>query len=170
MKGPYLRPDGRKHLIVITANGKKTTLSYPKYLMEVKLQRYLSKDETVDHINRDKTDDRIDNLRVIDRKQHAIEDARRLAVQQFVCPYCKAPFELQNEKLRNAIGNGQKGKTGPFCSKRCAGKYGAAVQQGQMLKLPANSVKPTYTYQGKLQSPVLEIVQVDPAKSVNSSR
>lgn len=47
--GPYARSDGRKHMILIDENGFRTTISYPKYLMEQYLGRKLADDETVDH-------------------------------------------------------------------------------------------------------------------------
>jgi hypothetical protein len=67
--GPYSRPDGRKH-VVLYENGQRTTVSYPKWLMEQKLGRKLEPNETVHHVNGDFTDDRLDNLQVIDKHDH----------------------------------------------------------------------------------------------------
>lgn len=64
--GPYLRTDGRKHL-VLTANNsrKKRTLSYSKALLEVSLGRQLVGNETTDHVDGDKTNDAVTNLQVL---------------------------------------------------------------------------------------------------------
>ena len=56
--GPYYRRDGRGFVVVTKPNGKKSTISYPKYLMEIKLDRYLEKNETVDHDDKDITNDK----------------------------------------------------------------------------------------------------------------
>ena len=64
--GPYTRKDGRKH-IIIRLDGKSTTISYPKFLMQNLIGRDLAEDETIDHINGDFTDDRIENLQILSR-------------------------------------------------------------------------------------------------------
>ena len=68
---PYLRPDGRKHVIITNDGGNKTTRSYPRYLLEKKLGRPLLPEETVDHIDGDHTNDSFDNLRVLSRSENA---------------------------------------------------------------------------------------------------
>ena len=50
--GPYLnKKDNRLRCIVVFPDRVKRTISYPKYLMEVHLDRYLEEDETIDHID-----------------------------------------------------------------------------------------------------------------------
>lgn len=68
--GPYIRKDNRK-IIIIKIEGKWKTLSYPKFLMEKHLGRFLTDSETVDHINADFTDDRIENLQILSRSENA---------------------------------------------------------------------------------------------------
>jgi Domain of unknown function (DUF5052)/HNH endonuclease len=63
--GPYRRADGRQHVIHYdTSTGKRTTQSYPRYLMEQFLGRELEEYEQVDHVNEDCTDDRIENFQL----------------------------------------------------------------------------------------------------------
>jgi len=46
--GPYIsKQDGRKRLVVVFPDRKRKTLSYPKYLVEKYLNRYLGDKETV---------------------------------------------------------------------------------------------------------------------------
>jgi len=78
MYGPYLRKDGRKHILWYdTITKQKITESYPKYLMEKYLGRKLTKDETVDHINNDFTDNRIENLQILSRRDNIIKSAKK---------------------------------------------------------------------------------------------
>ena len=69
--GPYLRKDGRKHMIAKDACGdKQITISYPKYLMEIHLGRYLEEDETVHHKDENIHNNKLNNLEVIGRREH----------------------------------------------------------------------------------------------------
>ena len=67
--GPYTRKDGRQVVILKTPGSSMDhkTISYPKYLVECQLQRYLTKNETVYHIDGDFTNNDLTNLRVVDR-------------------------------------------------------------------------------------------------------
>ena len=76
--GPYKsKKDNRLRIQVIFSDGRRTYMSYPKYLMEVHLGRYLEKDETVHHIDGNPLNNDISNLTVIDRAEHANNDAIR---------------------------------------------------------------------------------------------
>lgn len=147
--GPYTRKDGRKHVILID-NKKRRTVSYPRYLMEQKLGRTLTDDETVDHIDGDFTNDDPSNLRVISRKINALIGAKRLKSQTFACPMCGTKFTKSGRALSDAITNAKRGKAGPFCSRRCQGRYGTDIQNGY--RLPQFSSLTDYEYvklQGK---------------------
>lgn len=143
--GPYLRKDGRKHIIAIFPDKKRKTVSYPKYLVEVSLNRYLDINETVDHIDGNFENDNLSNLRVVDRVQHAREDAKRNSEQAFCCPVCKIKFVLSGNKISKAKSNRKKGNAGPFCSRRCAGIYGSDIQNGRKRKLNITEIKDKYT-------------------------
>ena len=126
--GPYNNSvDGRLRCIVVFPNGKKTTLSYPKYLMEVHLGRYLDTDETVDHIDGNFLNNDISNLRVIDRKQHAIEDAVRNKDITVKCKYCGKEFTIKGATLHDR-NRKDRSQSGYFCSRQCSGKYGQKIQ------------------------------------------
>lgn len=90
--GPY-DPNRRLRLVMVDkVNGRKTSISYAKYLMEVHLGRYLKSDETVDHIDNDYTNNYISNLRVISRSRHAYEDVLRNKPNKVHCEYCGKVF------------------------------------------------------------------------------
>ena len=127
--GPYDRRDGRQHVVVVYDDGSRRTVSYPKYIMEAHLGRVLDpNNETVDHIDRDVTNNRIDNLRIISRKDHAALDALRVKDIEQICCDCGASFKRRASWASN---NAKQGKSGPFCSRQCAGRYGAQVQNGR---------------------------------------
>lgn len=144
--GPYTRKDGRQHVVLLHLYTKeRITVSYPKFLIEQHLGRYLEESETVDHIDRDFTNNSISNLQVLKREEHAKVDVTRLKELTFTCPYCSKDFVLDGQKLSRAISNNKKGKAGPFCSKSCAGKYGADIQKGKINKVEHVAIVPEYT-------------------------
>lgn len=126
--GPYSRKDGRKHIVLnklgVSHNVKHKikTLSFPKALMEVKLGRLLTEDETVDHIDRDVTNDCYSNLQILSRSQNSIKSVRRKLLKEENCVWCKKEFT----PTAHQVGDDLK-VFGPFCSKVCTGKYGSLV-------------------------------------------
>lgn len=94
--------------------------------MELLSKRRLGKDDTVSHEDRRKNNDAASNLKIRPRKEHLALDAKRLRPAKGVCKQCMAEFTLSREQRSLRA----KKKAGPFCSRACSGKYGAAVQNG----------------------------------------
>jgi hypothetical protein len=119
--GPYTRKDGRKHVVIIHDDGRRQTKSYPRLLMEQHLGRELTKEETVDHINNDFTDDRIENLQLLSLAENASKAmiGKETKMYQFQCPCCS---KESVKRFSDVIHNWNKGKSGPYCSRQCAGK------------------------------------------------
>lgn len=134
---------------------KASVTSYARYLMAVKLGRYLTKDEQVDHIDNDKTNDNIDNLQVLSRqdnilkyqatKQHNVHGTNSMYRKGCRCELCRAWHsayqkqwrakhpEVVRHKLTDKIcqkcGKPFKGRSSAkFCSKRCANGSGARIK------------------------------------------
>ena len=122
--GPYLRKDGRKHIILWNKDVGRKTISYPKALMECHLKRKLEDNETVDHKDEDFTNDDFSNLRVITRSANS----SRSAIKRFPifgnCLMCNSEFELS----RGQIAKRANKNAGPFCSRKCSGQYGKMMQ------------------------------------------
>ena len=124
--GPYSRGDGRKIVIVIENDGKRRTVSYPKWILELQLGRKLDPDkETVDHIDSNFDNNDLDNLQIIDRATHSSQDTRRVKLINLECAWCNKKFERSPRLLRDKSKNN---KAGPFCSRSCAGKYSRQLQ------------------------------------------
>lgn len=141
--GPYECEDGRKRVDIVYRSGKRRTVTLAKHRMEEHLGRKLdSKLETVDHVDRDHTNDRLSNLRVLPLKQHVSDDAVRLKKIKMVCAWCKTVFKRKPYDV-------SKKRAGPFCSRPCVGKYGAAVQNGKSSKLKRAPMKKTYYKKSK---------------------
>jgi hypothetical protein len=124
--GPYKRKDGRQIVIVIENNGKRRTVSYPKWLMELQIGRKLDPNlETVDHIDSNFENNDLSNLRIVPRDEHSADDTRRVKKVKFTCAWCDKEFERSPRLVRDKA---KKNKAGPFCSRACAGKYSRMLQ------------------------------------------
>ena len=127
--GPYLAKDGRLRIIGVDENDKKHTISYPKYLLEKHLGRYLERDEQIDHIDEDPLNNELNNLQILKFKQHQKLDVKRNRDIVVNCTYCGKEFIIPGNKVyaRNRIDRHQ---SGYFCSRACSGKYGREIQLG----------------------------------------
>lgn len=134
--GPYCNSEGRL-FINIDKFGKRTTLSYPKYIVEVAINRYLTEEETVHHIDGNPLNNNLENLAILARKEHSKLDSlkRKSIVTQ--CKWCNCNFLIEGSKLRYR----ERGKAGPFCSRSCSGKYGKSIQLGKPKKNTSNFLK-----------------------------
>jgi hypothetical protein len=137
MYGPYTRKDGREHVVLKLDNGTLKTVSYPKFLIEQCIGRKLRKNETVHHKNGNVTDNRLENLQILDRSTHTKKDVFVFINKKVQCIWCTKEFEMGVSQRNNK-------KAGPFCSRKCSGQYGAAVQNGNYERLGPKEVDRKY--------------------------
>lgn len=138
--GPYLRKDGRRHVVIVYLDGHKRTVSYPKFLAEFVMGRPLDPNmETVDHVDDDFTNNSWGNIRIVPRTKHT-SDAH-LIIEDVVikCIWCGA---LAKKNPRNLNHNAVQGRAGPFCSRKCSGVYSTEVQYGRYVPFPVQNTFP----------------------------
>lgn len=139
--GPYvsrtqIETGGRKFVVAVYESGRQRSISYVKFLVEFLLDRELDRDlETIDHIDQNPDNNAWDNLRIITRSEHCKQDRHRVTLVSLPCVWCKKPTEISPAATRDLH---NKGKAGPFCSRKCRGQYGAALQNGKVPKLPVH--------------------------------
>ena len=132
---PDLGSDGRLRIYLRFEDGSHKVMSFPKFVMENYLGRYLEENETVDHIDKNPLNNSIKNLRVMDRSEHVKNDVYRNKDATVKCAYCGKEFIIPGDKLgyRNRKDGGRL-QSGYFCSRSCSGRYGAEVQNGRLKK------------------------------------
>lgn len=135
VNGPYKRPDGRLHITAVV-NGKRTSVSYPKYLLLLEGHEF-GEDDTVDHIDRNFNNNDLPNLQILPRSEHAKKDAISVKPVELICLECGKTF---GRTVRTVNNSAVKKKAGPFCSKVCVGKYGSDVQNNKREKLEPQSL------------------------------
>lgn len=156
--GPYKKQDGRQIVIVIDNNGKRRTVSYPKWLMELQVGRQLGPDETIDHWDSNFENNDMDNLRIVPRDQHSADDTRRVKLVKFTCAWCDKEFERSPRLVRDKA---KKNKAGPFCSRTCAGKYSRMLQLKLIEKLDSQPIVDSEYYKRKYVAASAPVLTLD---------
>ena len=127
--GPYKAKDGRLRLIGKDEHGKKHTISYPKYLMECHLGRFLQEDEQIDHIDGNPLNNDLNNLQILKRGIHQKNDVLRNRDIEVRCTYCNKLFKIAGNKVSDR-NRRDRHSSGYFCSRKCSGKYGKEIELG----------------------------------------
>lgn len=128
---PYQsKRDNRLRIHIQFPDGKNIVKSYPKYLMEVHLGRFLEEDETVDHIDGNPLNNDLSNLQILDRKTHSSLDVLRNKDILVTCTYCQKEFVIPGSKINNR-NRKDRHSSGYFCSRSCSRKYGQEIQSGK---------------------------------------
>ena len=65
-----INPEGRRNVVLFNSQIDRSTVSYARYLMSVKLGRFLTDQEEVDHIDNNKTNDDPNNLQILTPEQN----------------------------------------------------------------------------------------------------
>ena len=129
-----VNPEGRRNVILFNTQSDRSTVSYARYLMSIKLGRFLTDQEEVDHKDDNKTNDDIDNLQILTPEQN--KEKQRLHyinnVQQkfdLECPNCGKSFTLTEREMGGRITQIQKNNSIGliYCSTNCAGIFNSLI-------------------------------------------
>ena len=119
-KNIYKCKDGRVR--VYDKETQKVT-SYPRLLMEEKLNRKLKPNEEVHHIDGNPLNNEVSNLVVIDGREHRRQHVQKYYDKEMTCPICGKLFIWSALQQKYYHGNHpNKIDAKPTCSKTCAGK------------------------------------------------
>lgn len=108
---------------------KKVT-SYPRIIMENKLNRKLNINEDVHHVDGNPLNNNPNNLEVIKHGDHQSYHNKKYKDKYMICPLCGKNFLWTIKQQRTFYSNKsrnnpqRKNSKGPFCSKKCAGLGG----------------------------------------------
>ena len=104
----------------VIENGKKKTVFQHREIVENHLGRPLTRREVVHHRNSNRKDNRIENLKLMTLSGHSKIHGKGIEWVSVTCLQCKKVVikQAKEERARKA-----KGRTGPFCSKKCVGKW-----------------------------------------------
>jgi hypothetical protein len=108
--------NNRKMANLVSAS-HRTTLSYARYLMCVKLGRKLLPKEQVDHIDNNPLNDSIENLQVLSPQANAQKHSKLHPgkTYKFICPVCGVEFVRPRNRVTTWLKTGRV----PSCSKTC---------------------------------------------------
>lgn len=123
LRGPYIWKKNNRKIYDVYDGARWKTCQAARLILEIKIGRKLTEEETVDHIDGDPINDSPENLQVLTRaenssKYHALRHTQQMYT--FTCPECK---KSATKPMNDVKGNLLKKKAGPFCSRPCAGKY-----------------------------------------------
>jgi len=142
--GPYWDKSAKRFYVVTFPPVKGFAQLHSRFLMEQHLGRLLHTHETVDHIDRNSLNDELSNLRVVGLSQHSKDDARLLQPLKAPCIWCGTmvirKYSKSDVKRDDGINS-----SGPFCSRSCQGKGGAAISHRKMNRLPPLNPVAVYT-------------------------
>jgi hypothetical protein len=159
MWGPYTNSRDREFVRVKNEDGSMETKPYARVIMEEHLGRKLNPEtETVDHINGDRFDNRVENLRLVPREEHSADDTRRVRKVKFVCKMCQNEFERSPRLLR---AKSKEKRTGPFCSRRCAGQYGRLLALKRIRKHKRQKPAKSEYFKRKYEPGEIFAIEVD---------
>jgi hypothetical protein len=111
-------PENRRNVCLVNSDVDRTTISYARYLMSVKLGYLVPHGLEVDHIDNDKTNDVIENLQLLTQQENSDKNNKlNIIYYSFTCCICKNIFQLTGKQLGQ-----RRDKTNPTCSKVCGYK------------------------------------------------
>lgn len=112
--------DGRCKIVLYNSSEDRTSTLYSRYLLSVKLGRFLESYENVDHIDDNPFNDDPGNLQILTRADNTAKK-NHLRGQSWVelsCPVCNTRYTRRKNQSHIV-----KDKEYDFCSRQCIGRF-----------------------------------------------
>lgn len=107
--------ENRRNVCLVNNQSDRTTISYARYLMSVKLGHLVPDNLEVDHDDNDKTNDDLENLQLLTQQKNSDKNNKlNIIYYNFNCCVCKKDFQLTGRQLGQ-----RRNKITPTCSKTC---------------------------------------------------
>lgn len=146
---PYLRKDGRMLVSIKYGSRRKTSVSYPKFLVEVHLGKYLTDAETVHHKDGNFSNNALSNLEVLKRDKHAQVHARMPDTKELYCAHCGEKFLRARRRLFYYSSGVKHVVSNPVCSVSCRLARAATVNKPPIQRKKWDTPHGTYArYRG----------------------
>ena len=121
--------DKRTRLVIKNADGKITSKSYPRVIMESYLGRLLLPDEDVHHIDGDVTNNSIENLQIIKHGEHQRQHSQKFFDKTVMCQVCGNKFIWTSKRQQRYYADLKRNKPRIIsCSISCSCYYGRMKQ------------------------------------------
>lgn len=127
--GPYTRKEDLYLHVILIKEGHRQTISYGRYLMEIKLGRHLANNEDVHHKDENPRNNVDSNLEIIKIAQHGLKHSN--PPQKFICSWCGKEFYMEGGQLSDFKTSKKRGYKGSHCSRSCASKTARNTQLGR---------------------------------------
>lgn len=130
------KADGRQRLVIVTDDGKHTSKSYPRVLMERYLGRELLPEEDVHHIDGNKQNNNLSNLTVILHGEHQKQHSKKKYFPKVVeCEVCHKQFVWTDTRQGRYYRDLRVGRIRNItCSRSCSSYIGRMTQLGRDYK------------------------------------
>lgn len=122
------------------ASGVMCTVYEHRLVMAEALGRDLTPDEMVHHIDGNRLNNAAENLCLMTAREHGLEHAKRAPLLALVCVGCGADFVRVARHERH---NRKQNKRGPYCSRRCAGRFARPTKSGPFKGVGSSPTVPT---------------------------
>ena len=141
--------EGRKTVILFNNEQDRSSTAYARYIMSVKLGRYLTSDEEVDHVDGNKFDDSPENLQLLTKEEHRAKTTAERAVPylKFICECCGKDFERVQSRATS--------KT-KYCNVSCKNNHSKSTNPYKPYPRIAPAVEVLTTKLGEIKNLVAE--------------
>ncbi len=115
----------RKNVCLVNDDSDRTTVSYARYLMSVKLGYLVPDHLEVDHKDDDKTNDDINNLQLLTPEQNKLKENLRYKTQDqisygYECANCGVSFILTERLVKMRLAQNVEHA---FCGRSCSTSF-----------------------------------------------